>query len=292
MQENDNAPRQKDAPSQHTGPIHSALSESIAKDLDTLEHTLSDDIANLTKLRKLAQRLKSAWAASDGSVRGALKDQSISLLRSKYPKSGDLLERLATDANRQTTARASAMENVIRSFCAEANQPCEGRYPRLTIAHFIEVSVDTTAGRTKVGATSVQSCDWYKVRPVIEREISRVWGRPFNAATFRDRLLVTYDKIDTKTHSPTGDVRLLDIFQEMRAEMARDNPGAKTGGRLHAYYRDEFSADLSKLWKAQVSGELPGSQLEFSSIRRAEEGFSVILPNGGITTYGFVKRRR
>lgn len=292
MNENDKPTRRKEDLPQHTDSGHSALSESIARDFDALEQAISSDIADLTKLRKFIQRLKSAWAASDGSARDLLKDQNIPRLRAKYPNSGELAERLATDANRQSAGRASALENAIRSFCVELSQPCHGRFPRLTVAHFIEVAVDTTAGRTKVGATSVQSCDWSKIRPAIEREIARVWSRPFDAVAFRDNLLAIYDKIDKKSHSPTGDVRLVDVFQEMRADKARDNPNARTGGRLYAYYRDEFSADLSKLWKAQITGELPGPQLEFSSIRRAEEGFSVILPNGGIATYGFVKPGR
>src|SRR5262249_50668833 len=161
-------------------------------------------------------------------------------------------------------------DEAIRKFCAESKQPCQGRYPRLTVAHFIEISIDEAKGSAKVGSTSSQSLDWSKLRRILEKEVQRVWGRSFEPSAFRDGLLAAYERLNARSPSPTGYVRLTDIYKELRAERAHLDRNARAGGRLSAYYRDEFSADLSKLVAVQQRQQLPGRQLEFTSIRRAE----------------------
>lgn len=198
---------------------------------------------------------------------------------------------LSTDLQRRKISRSGDLEQAIRVFSADLGQPCQGRYPRLTVAHFVEVSVNEAKGLAKVGSTSSQSLEWSRLRPILGKEVQRVWGRPFEPGAFRDALLATYDQLHVRSPSPTGHVRLSDVYRELRAERARSDPNARAGGRLSAYYRDEFSADLSKLVAVQQRQELPGRLLDFTSIRRAEDGFSVILPSGDIATYGFVKPR-
>ncbi len=266
----------------------SPLSESIARGFDSLENEITGDLAQITKHRQLVQRLRRSWEASNGSVASMLTDAAVNKLKHKYPQSAALIEKLSADASRQKSAGAAGLERAIRDFCGEIGRTCQGRYPRITVAHFIEVSVDESARRTKVGATSVQSLDWAKIRSSLEKEIARVWGRAFDAPAFRDKILEAYDALEAR-RGPTGYVRLDDVFKEVRARRAADDPQARSGGRLSAYYRDEFSADLSKLWESQVSGGLPAPLLEFTSIRQADQGFSVVLPGGDLATYGFVK---
>jgi hypothetical protein len=270
----------------------SPLANSIAGDLDALEKAINYDIEDRTKLRKFLQRLRAAWRSADGSAQTLLKDPRASQLGSEYPQSHTLLDRLNTDLSRQRSGQHVALDRLIRTYCDEAHHTCQGRFPRLTVAHLIELSVDAQARRVKVGSLSVQSLDWTKIRPALEREIARIWGRPFDAVAFRDKIIASYNLVEGRSQSPTGYVLLMDVYRELRAEVVRQNPDARAGGRLSAYYKDEFCADLSKLWKSQVSGDLPGTQLEFTSIRRAEDGFSVILPSGDIATYGFVKPRK
>lgn len=270
----------------------SPLSELIGRELAALEDAITEDITGRTKLRRLLQRIRIGWSKADSFTEQLLKDPGASRLRALYPQVDQLFTHLSTDLQRQKMSRSGELDHAIRAFCAEAGQPCQGRYPRLAVAHFVEVSIDETKGRAKVGSTSSRSLEWSKLRPILEREVRRVWGRPFEPVAFRNHLLATYERLHARSPSPTGYVRLADIFHELRAERARSDQNAKRGGRLSAYYRDEFSADLSKLVAVQLRQELPGPLLDFTSIRRAEEGFSVILPSGDIATYGFVKPGR
>lgn len=270
----------------------SPLSELVARDLAAVEDAITAEITERTKLRKLLQRIRIGWSKADTSPERLLKDPGVLRLRALYPQAEPLFTHLSTDLQRRKMLRSGDLEQAIRIFCAETKQPCQGRYPRLTVAHFIEVSIDETKGRAKVGSTSSQSLVWSRLRPILERELHRVWGRPFEPCAFRDHLLATYERLNTRSPSPTGHVRLADVFHELRAERARSDRNARAGGRLSAYYRDEFSADLSKLVAVQQRQELPGQPLDFTSIRRAEDGFSVILPSGDIATYGFVKPGR
>lgn len=278
------------SPQDQAEPSESPLTGAIGRELDALRQAIASDVAERAKLRKAVERLRSAWLAGDGSAERVLKEPGTARLRTLYPQADSLFSRLTTDLQRQRSKRSGDLERVIRRFCADTAQPCDGKYPRLTIAHFVEVSVDEQRGRVKVGATSVQSLDWAKIQPALEREIARVWKRSFEAGSFRDTLLGIYEQINAQTPSPSGYVKLAEIFRELRSTRARE--GGRSGGRLSAYYRDEFCADLSKLWSAQMKGDLTGAQLEFTSIRQAQEGFSVILPSGDIATYGFVKPGR
>lgn len=270
----------------------SPLSDSVRRKLAAVEESIAQDVAERTKLRKFLQRIRTGWSNADGTTERLLRESAAVRLRSLYPEAGSLLEHLGADLQRQKAIRSGDLERTIRAFCAEIGYACQGRYPRLTVAHFIEVSIQEEKGRAKVGATSSQTLEWGKLRSVIQKEVQRVWDRPFEATKLHELLLVTYEKLHARSPSPTGYVRLRDIFDELRAERARSVPNAKAGGRLSAYYRDEFSADLSKLVRAQLQGELSGPTLDFTSIRQAEEGFSVILPSGDIATYGFVKPGR
>lgn len=278
------------SPQDQAEPSESPLSGAIDRELDALRQAVTSDAAERAKLRKAVERLRSAWLAGDGSAERVLKEPSTARLRTLYPQADSLFSHLTTDLQRQRSKRSGDFERMIRRFCEDIAQPCDGKYPRLTVAHFVELSVDENRGRVKVGATSVRSLDWTKIQPALEREVARVWKRPFEAGPFRDTLLGIYEEINTRTPSPTGYVKLAESFRELRT--ARASQGGRSGGRLSAYYRDEFCADLSKLWSAQMKGELTGTQLEFTSIRQAQEGFSVILPSGDIATYGFVKPRR
>jgi hypothetical protein len=270
----------------------SPLSELVEHDFAALEEVMAQDIAERTKLRKLLQRIRTGWFNADSSADRFLNDPGAARLRALYPQVESLFTHLNADLQRQRVSRSRDLENAIRSFCTEIGQPCHGRYPRLVLAHFVEVSIDETKGRAKVGSTSSQTLEWSKLRPILEREVRRIWGRPFDPVTFRDHLLATYERFHTRAPSPTGYVRLTDLYHEFRSERARSDPTSRAGGRLSAYYRDEFSADLSKLVAVQLRQGLPGPPLDFTSIRRAEDGFSVILPSGDIATYGFVKPGR
>ena len=89
-----------------------------------------------------------------------------------------------------------------------------------------------------------------------------------------------------------GWARLEDIYQELKRRLEEVNPNWKVGGRLVAYYKDEFSADLSMLWRAQVNNAVESPHLEFSGIRDPRLSYRVVLSAGRVEQYGHIRPRR
>ena len=241
----------------------SPLSASIARDFDVIEKSLVSDVQERTKLRKFIRRLREAWTKADKSLDIVLKDPAIASLRSHYPDTTLLLERLHADISRRRAGRGVTLAKMIRDYSAEIHQPCRGRFPSFTVAHFVEVTIDEPAGRTKIGTVSVRSLEWTKIRPMLEREVARVWERPFDAATFRDSLLTIYEELQSRSQSPTGFVLLAEIYRALRSERSRTDARARAGGRLSSYYRDEFSG-MERRWHGD-RGCSGGERCWFSS---------------------------
>jgi hypothetical protein len=89
--------------------------------------------------------------------------------------------------------------------------------------------------------------------------------------------------------NPTGWAPLEGIYQILKQQAESENPDWRKGGRLIAYYKDEFSADLSLLWEAQALKRLNSPHIELSSIRDPRRAYKVIQPDRNIGFYGFLR---
>ena len=100
----------------------------------------------------------------------------------------------------------------------------------------------------------------------MERERARLWQRPFGASEFRDQLLGAHRELVHQGGGGASWVGLEEIYQILKGQAADADPNWQTGGRLVAYHKDEFSADLSRLWEAQVRKR--EGLLQFARTRR------------------------
>ena len=80
---------------------------------------------------------------------------------------------------------------------------------------------------------------------------------------------------------PSDYVRLRDVYNRLKANRP------KVAGRLVSYYRDEFSADLSCL----LQHPKHRSAFEFSAARDPHLAFPVVLDDGTLNQYGYVRLR-
>jgi len=269
----------------------SSLTQSILADLEQLGEEISSDIAERDKLRRHVARIRKALGENNLEVLVRLlakKKQDENLAR-LYPKARMILERLQVDVERRLDEMFVQLFERLEAYCDQASISLRGRAPNFVIDSLLDVRFDRKKGTVKVGNTFLRTLEWDKISATIQEERQRIWERPFDSSGFRDELLEIHAQLIRLKPSPTGWVRLEDVYQVLKEREQERNPNWRTGGRLVPYYKDEFSADLSKSWDAQASGQLPGQQIELSGIRDPRVAFKVALPGGGTETYGHLR---
>ncbi len=146
-------------------------------------------------------------------------------------------------------------------------------------------------GRTKIGILSITTLKWSRVLEALESERARLWKRGFKATLFRDQLVQAYQELEGAVPRPTGWTSLEGVYQILKREKEKKDPDWKKGGRLVAYYKDEFSVDLSLLWRAQASKEVGLPHIELSAIRDPRRAYKVLQPDSNIGFFGFLRPR-
>lgn len=269
----------------------SSLTRSILTDLDQLREDISTDIAERDKLRRHVARIRKALGENnlEALVRLLARKKQAENLTRLYPKASLILERLRVDVERRLDELFVQLFERLEAYCDQASISLRGRAPNFVIDSLLDLSFDRKKGTVKVGNTFLRTLEWDRISATIQEERQRIWGRPFNSSDFRDELLDIHTQLIRLKPNPTGWVRLEDVYQVLKEREQERNPNWRTGGRLVPYYKDEFSADLSKLWDAQAAGKLPGQQIELSGIRDPRVAFKVVLPGGGTETYGHLR---
>lgn len=182
-----------------------------------------------------------------------------------------------------------ALEVEIAGYCRNNSIPVRGAAPRMTLNHLLEITVNEKARTTKVGNISIRGLEWPKVFIAIEGEYKRIWGREFDPLEFRNRLLGVHADLLKAKPNPVEWVRLEDVYRTIKSQFEKDKPDWQKKRKLVAYYKDEFSADLSKLWQAQMNKRITPPHFEFSGIRDPRLSYKVVLPDGQVTAYGHIR---
>jgi hypothetical protein len=79
------------------------------------------------------------------------------------------------------------------------------------------------------------------------------------------------------------------VYQILKQQAESEDPDWKKGGRLVAYYKDEFGADLSRLWEAQARRQVDSPHIELSAIRDPRRAYKVVQPDHNVGLYGFLR---
>jgi len=268
----------------------SHLTQTILAELRDLAKTVADDAAQRSKAKKVLTDLVKALEQDDIETASHLATRAQAL-GAIYPQAQSTFEKLRLNISRGQEEQLRETSTQLEEYCRAHEISLKGSFPKFTIDSFIDLEFDRNRNRTKVGALSLNSLKWSRVREALEAERARIWKRPFNPATYRNRLLAAYNELQQRNPSPVGWAPLEAIYQILKEEEQQTNRDWKKGGRLVAYYKDEFGADLSLLLQAQVSKEIPLPHIELSATRDPRQSFKILQPDHNIGRYGFLRPR-
>ncbi len=269
-----------------------------------LTKSISSELANLLKELEADAKIRNAFKKYISEVLKAYERSSIDNLTNllskpvkdklllTYPSSKETFENLSVDIKRHSESAITSLYENILEYCNNHGLSLRGKMPRLIIDGLLEIIIDDNNQTAKVGTIFIHTLNWEKIQIALDRERQRIWGRPFDAASFRDDLLEILSNLLKIKANPVGWVRLEDVYRTLKKMAQEKNPNWKTGGRLVAYYKDEFSADLSNLWNAQVNRKIEYPLIEMSSIRDPRLSFKVVMPDGQIGSYGYIRKKK
>ncbi|MDI6734912.1 MAG: hypothetical protein QME42_01745 [bacterium] len=268
----------------------SSLSKLILSELNRLLQELERDIKQRNSIKKYLSEMKKAYERSDSeTLIKLLSRQTKEQLKSLYPTAMETMEKVSVDIRRHSEQAFATLFNQVQKYCKNNNISLRGNLPKLFVDYLLEVELNENKQTAKIGTIFLKTLDWEKIRVAMDREQHRIWDREFDPTNFRDRLLNFYLEIIKIKPNPVGWVQLEDIYQSQKRHIQQKNPNWKKGGRLIAYYKDEFSADLSKLWKAQIVQEIGSPHIELSGIRDPRLSYKIRLPDGKIESYGYMR---
>jgi hypothetical protein len=266
------------------------LKSAVKADLERLLSLVRRDVERRVRVRAALKRLVQAWDRGDSDYLSRfLAGPASGLLLDTYGDAELSLERLRLALGRGADLAQEELERHLADYCSAKGFRLEGRSGAFHVDTLLNVTFDLKKRGAKVGTQYLQSLDWGKIEATLDSEHERLWGRPSDVATIRDRLVASYDIVAALHPNPTRWVRLADVYQELKRRAERETPDWKTRRRLAAYYRDEFCVDLSRVWSTQMAGRLGGVQIEFSAIRDPRLSFQIPLPDATVTSVGFMR---
>jgi len=269
----------------------SHLTQAILAELGSLNKVVTDDVSQRSKAKKTLADLVKALEQNDVDAIARLLASRTRQLAEIYPQAETTLEKLHIDLNRRQEEQLHQTFSQLEGYCRAEGIPLKSNPPKFTVEHFIEVEFDRRKHRAKVGNQSLSTMKWSSVREALETERARLWKRPFEASNFRQRLIQAYEYLERLNPSPTGWVALEEVYQILKQQAESENPNWRKSGRLVAYYKDEFGADLSKLWQTQALKRIDPPYIELSAIRDPRRAYKVLQPDSNIGLYGFLRPR-
>ena len=271
----------------------SHLTQAIIAELETLSQSVTQDVSERSKARKTLAGLLKAMQDNDIDAAKRLFDSKLDHLVNIYPETKEVREKLRIDLNRGYEGRLRQIYSQLESYCQAEGISLTGKPPKYMADHFLEIEFDSAGNRVKVGTQNLNNMKWDRVRDTLISERQRLWGRAFNAAGFRDGLLAIARNLARGKPGVTGGwIPLEEIYQTLKRQREEENPAWNKGGRLVAYYKDEFGADLSKLWREQSLNRLDAPHIELSAIRDPRKAYKVLQPDSTVGLFGFLRSRK
>jgi hypothetical protein len=276
-----------------TSNTESSLARSVSSELAFLLKQISDSLKQSNDIKKYLVQVQKAFDKSDiVALEALLQKKTRDNLAASYPVARDTLEKLSLYVRRESQEIFASLSGRFQAYCDSQGISLRGKFPKLTVDNLLDIELYEQKHSAKIGTIFLRTLDWEKIRTTMDLERDRIWAREFNPGRFRDQLSNIYTELLKAKPNPVGWVRLEDVYQALKARTQKNNPNWKAGGRLVAYYRDEYSADLSKLWQAQASRRLGSPEIELSGIRDPRLSYKVILPDGQIGSYGHMRPKK
>lgn len=271
----------------------SNLEKSIEDELNQLLRLVNDDVKRITDYKKYLSKVLKSYTGKDNQAVSKLLTSDIrDKVTAFYPNSKETFEKTAIWVKRGMEMNLGLIQSKLEEYCKKHGVMLKGKLPKLSIDTLLDVEVNEAKRTAKIGSSFSRNLDWVKLELVLDRERKRIWERDVIPSVFRDELLVVHARILKLKLNPVGWVRLEDVYQELKRRQEGKNPDWKKGGRLVSYYKDEFSADLSMLWRAQANNQIDSPHVDFSGIRNPRLSYKVILSAGRIEQYGHLRPRK
>ena len=268
------------------------LSQAALRGLRALFEEISNDVSERNKCKLFVKRVLAAYEKEDFDTLSKQLSKEPNTIGQLYPKAQQTICDLQLDVDRKFDERFHRLSEQLAEYSNSKGIRLKGVSPNFVVDGLIQVVPDKKKKAVKVGASHLKSLDWNRVRNLLKTEWERVWGRSFDAVKYSDELLSAYKTIMEIKPNPSGWAPLSDVCQKLKEKREEENPNWREGGRVAGYYKDEFSADLSKLWAAQLQGSVSSSRIEFSAIRDPRKAYQVVMQGGDIANYGFLRPRQ
>jgi hypothetical protein len=210
-----------------------------------------------------------------------LGDPRAAAITDGYGELRTALDRIRLALQAATTGRVEGLLNAIESHATSKRWPHRRTADGIRVAHLLEVK-PAESGTTKVQAKSVRSLNWDAVRPVLDSEHERLWGRAnrLGPSKIGQELAAAIDELKGEASS-AGHVQLRSVYQRMK------NMRPKEPGRVASYYRDEFSADLSLVKQSEGANR----RFEFAAARDPRLAFEIVEADGSLLRYGYIRKK-
>jgi len=271
----------------------SNLEKSIEDELNQLNKLVEDDVKRISDYKKYLAKTTKAYKNKDNqALSKLLTNDARGKVSAFYPTGKETFEKLVIWVKRSMDMNLGLIQSKLEEYCQNHGAILKGKLPRVTIDILLDVEVNEAKHTAKVGSTYLRKLEWQKLESFIDKERQRIWERDVIPSVFRDELLAVHARILKLKPNPVGWVRLEDGYQELKRREEGKNPDWKKGGRLVSYYKDEFSADLSMLWRAQANNQIDSPHVEFSGIRDPRLSYKVVLSAGRIEQYGHLRPRK
>ncbi len=224
-----------------------------------------------------------ADAFADGRIETLVRliaDPRLVASTEPYPQAAATIQNLRIAVQRALASRSEDVLRAVQDFGRAQGWRTSASAGRVTIDGLVVVELGGE-GTVKVQARQVRSLDSDEVIRGLAAEYERVWARARSAV---DSFAVEFESLVVEARRDAdaqGYIRLLDLYRRMKALRP------KTPGRLVSYYRDEFAADISCL--AQHAGHR--RRFAFSAARDPSIAFPVVLDDGTLNQYGYVRLR-
>lgn len=270
----------------------SNLTETNKLELKELLSSLDNEINNLKSLKKYVLQInKSYIEINNDSFNKLLVKKIGKKLINKFPSFKDTFKNISLDIKRQANLLFKTSTNEFRTYCKNEKLKLIDNSPSFIIENLLKVQFNEKNHTVKIGNTYLKKIDNKKIIKTIQIENDRIWKRDFDYRLFYENLFKFYSEILKEKPNPLGWIRLEDLYQTIKNDILKKE-NTKKRSSLIPYYKDEFSADLSKLWEFQRKKPIDNFTSEFSAIRNSKYLYKIVLPNGQINKYGFIKIKK
>jgi hypothetical protein len=258
-------------------PLWRAATEQVRKAVTTI----GDDL-------KKRQAAKGVWAQAlramqDGRVETAarlLGDERLGSSNELYPHVVGTIKNLRLAVQRALEARRTALLRAIEVRAGERGWRVQVQPDHAVIDGLLTVAI-AADGTVKVQSRSLRTLVPGDVLATVEDEHARVWGRARAGVEPFEAELAELIREASREADPQGYMRLRDLYNTLKSR----RPAVP--GRLVSYYRDEFSADLSCVAQHPQYRR----RFQYSAARDPSLAFPVILDDGQLYQYGYIRLR-